>query len=106
MRRWLYLGALCLGAACSDPPADAPDGGGADVPLTDVVAADLGSIDAGTPDVVSTDAGTPDAGSTDLGPTDAGTPDAGLLAACLERPDELPRPPTDRLPCDLLPPSF
>ncbi len=39
-------------------------------------------------------------------PPDA--PDAGVtqVAPCLERPDELPRPPTGALPCDLVPPGF
>jgi len=36
-----------------------------------------------------------------------GTPlDGGPLTACLDRPDELPRPPTNELPCELLPPGF
>jgi hypothetical protein len=40
---------------------------------------------------------TPDAGE---------TPDGGAAAACLDRPTDLPRPPTDGLPCELLPPGF
>jgi hypothetical protein len=39
----------------------------------------------------------------DAGPADGG---AEPLAACVERPTELPRPPTDRLPCELIPPSL
>lgn len=31
---------------------------------------------------------------------------AGALTACLDRPGELDRPPTGKLPCDLLPPGF
>jgi len=31
---------------------------------------------------------------------------SGALSACMERPDQLPRPPTDRLPCDLIPPGL
>lgn len=41
---------------------------------------------------------------------DAATTDDGgvpsVLAACVERPDELSRPPTDRLPCELIPPNL
>lgn len=29
-----------------------------------------------------------------------------LLAPCLDRPDELPRPPLSTLPCELIPPGF
>lgn len=36
-----------------------------------------------------------------------GTPDgAAGLAACLEVPTVLPRPPQDRLPCELIPPGL
>lgn len=31
---------------------------------------------------------------------------SGALAACLDRPTELPRPPSAQLPCELLPPGF
>jgi hypothetical protein len=30
----------------------------------------------------------------------------GTLAPCLDRPDDLPRPPMNELPCELLPPGF
>lgn len=46
------------------------------------------------------------------GPADmATTPAADLatataLAPCLDRPDVLPRPPENVLPCELIPPSF
>jgi hypothetical protein len=30
----------------------------------------------------------------------------GVLGPCLERPTDLPRPPTGQLPCELLPPGF
>lgn len=44
------------------------------------------------------------------GGTDAGdaAPDASPQAVgpCLDRPTDLPRPPTGALPCDLLPPGF
>lgn len=52
------------------------------------------SPDAATPDAAAPDAGVPD------------TPDGGPLSFCLDSPTDLPRPPTDRLPCDLLPPGF
>jgi len=38
-------------------------------------------------------------------PVDAGV-DTSPLAPCLDRPDELPRPPSTQLPCELLPPGF
>ena len=49
----------------------------------------------------------------DLWPRDSGsmTPDAGPdggggLAACLDRPTDLARPPTGQLPCELIPPGL
>jgi hypothetical protein len=38
----------------------------------------------------------------------ATTPDAAVqpLAACLDRPTDLPRPPAGQLPCELLPPGL
>lgn len=42
-------------------------------------------------------------------PGDAAPDDAGVdaaLAPCLERPTDVPRPPTGALPCELLPPGF
>ena len=40
--------------------------------------------------------------------SDAGItpPGDGGLAPCLDRPTDLDRPPSGRLPCDLLPPGF
>ena len=61
------------------------------------------------------DSGTADTGSKPDtgGPTDDGgktdvttPPDGGGLAPCLDRPGELERAPSGRLPCDLLPPGF
>ncbi|APR81747.1 Hypothetical protein A7982_07096 [Minicystis rosea] len=49
-----------------------------------------------------------DAGNeTDAGQTDAG-PDGSVIGSCdgLDRPTDLPRPPTSGLPCELLPPGF
>lgn len=40
----------------------------------------------------------------DAPPADAADP--GALAPCLDRPTDLPRPPTGQLPCELLPPGF
>jgi hypothetical protein len=45
---------------------------------------------------------TPDDAGIDAGP-DA-NPQA--LAPCLDRPTDLPRPPSGQLPCELLPPDF
>jgi hypothetical protein len=42
----------------------------------------------------------PDAGMEVAAPAD------GNLAPCLERPGELPRPPSGGLPCELIPPDF
>lgn len=44
----------------------------------------------------------------DSGAAEAPRPDgaASPLAACVDRPGELPRPPTTELPCELLPPGF
>jgi hypothetical protein len=33
-------------------------------------------------------------------------PGDGTLKACLDRPTDLPRPPIDRLPCELIPPGL
>ena len=40
------------------------------------------------------------------GHDDAGGEGTDTLAPCLDRPDELPRPPAGRLPCELFPPGF
>jgi hypothetical protein len=37
---------------------------------------------------------------------DAGVDASSAKKACLDRPDELPRPPTGSLPCELLPPGL
>lgn len=37
---------------------------------------------------------------------DSNAPPSNSLRACLERPDELPRPPTGKLPCELVPPGL
>ena len=52
-------------------------------------------------------AGPKDAGGDDAPVVDA-TPDAAptALAPCLDRPTDLPRPPTGALPCELLPPGL
>lgn len=57
-----------------------------------------GDNQAGARDAQSEDAAPP----IDALPTDA----APSLAPCLDRPTDLPRPPTGALPCDLLPPGF
>lgn len=45
------------------------------------------------------------AGSSGTGTGGAAGGVGGLLP-CLDRPDDLPRPPTNGLPCDLVPPSL
>lgn len=54
-------------------------------------------------DAAVTDAGVSDAEVAGDASLDGAT---NLLKACLERPTDLPRPPTTTLPCDLLPPTF
>lgn len=39
-------------------------------------------------------------------PPDAVAPEGGRLTSCVDRPTDLPRPPTGRLPCELLPPGL
>ena len=48
------------------------------------------------------DGGDPAPGTAGNGGSAGGAP----LAPCLERPTDLPRPPTRGLPCELLPPNF
>lgn len=76
--------------------------------------ADYGRRDAGRPDgpaatadgpVLPPDGGAPLDGPRPDGPAADG-PMPGALAACLESPTELPRPPSGSLPCELIPPSF
>jgi hypothetical protein len=55
---------------------------------------------------VSCDDGSTSATTADAGAGDGGAPPDGGLAACLDRPDDLPRPPSRQLPCELLPPGF
>jgi len=38
--------------------------------------------------------------------SDSSAPPSNALSACLERPDQLPRPPTGKLPCELIPPGL
>lgn len=78
MRRLFFSLAICLLAACGDDASSSPD------------------------------AAVPDARMSDAAPPDAQPPDAapGPVSSCLDAPTDLPRPPTDRLPCDLLPPGL
>ena len=36
----------------------------------------------------------------------SGSNPSSALGACLERPNELPRPPSGKLPCELIPPGL
>jgi hypothetical protein len=90
MRRVVLIVACLLSAgaivgSCADgdepAPANPTTGGGA----------------AGSP--TTTGGGSPPGGS-------AGAGGSGELVPCLDRPDQLERPPTNELPCDLLPPGF
>jgi hypothetical protein len=67
--------------------------------------------DKGTPSTPDA-AATMDGGAADRtidAALDANTSEGGTssgLTACLERPDELPRPPLGQLPCELIPPGL
>ncbi|HVK75185.1 MAG TPA: hypothetical protein VM734_17770 [Kofleriaceae bacterium] len=39
-------------------------------------------------------------------PTDAGVDGSPAIGPCLDRPTDLPRPPSGQLPCELYPPGF
>lgn len=36
----------------------------------------------------------------------SGTKPSGTLSACLDQPEQLPRPPAGSLPCELIPPGL
>lgn len=83
MRRWMFLPLvmlMCCGESDKADPSDA-----ATQPPTPV-----------------SDGGIEDAPA----PVDGATADGGALTACVERPTDLPRPPTGRLPCELIPPGL
>jgi hypothetical protein len=42
----------------------------------------------------------------DTNPGSGGAGGVGPLKACVDRPGELPRPPADGLPCELIPPGL
>jgi hypothetical protein len=89
----LLLGLSIAGCADDDPdPKPVSDGS---APLGDASLQTDGGRDGGM------DASTPDA--TTPG-NDSSTP--SVLASCVERPTDLPRPPAGRLTCDLLPPGL
>lgn len=55
-----------------------------------------------------TDASVPPSSPVEAGtiPVDGATPpDGGRLTSCVDRPTDIPRPPTGRLPCELIPPG-
>lgn len=76
MRRLLLLAAVCFVCTCGEEEPSVLMEGG------------IATADAGSPD----------------GPVDAAQ--ATTVSSCLDRPDELPRPPTEGLPCDLIPPGL
>lgn len=94
--RWWPLFLVALVAACEDDKM--PPGGGTPTQDSGTTA------DTATP--------TPDTGGTptdDGGTVDTTTPptgDGGVAPCNLDLPTELDRPPSGRLPCDLLPPGF
>jgi len=47
-----------------------------------------------------------DAGAKEADLSAAARPDGAMLAACLDRPAELARPPAGKLPCELIPPGL
>jgi len=96
---------LMVGCGTPNPPNDAQ----ADSTQTDVVVTDIRASET-SPEASLLESGTE--ASVDAGMMDVSTdvfPDqneAGLPTSCLDRPEELPRVPIDRLPCELIPPSF
>lgn len=82
MRRWMFL-TLVLLMCCGDDAHEADPS------------------DSGTPPTPVADGGS-DAQS----PPDGATPDGGAVTSCVDRPTDLPRPPTGRLPCELVPPGL
>lgn len=103
--RGLALALALVASACSDDHDDkglpvVPDGG--ELPPPD------GDVDASVP---SLDGSIGADGS--VGPDGSVAPDASAdasvrpaLTSCLDRPDELSRPPAAELPCELLPPGL
>jgi hypothetical protein len=101
MRRIVLIGAaigLAIAASCGgDDNAGSPTAtGGGGAPTSG----------GGAPSTTSAGGG----GTAGIGGSMAGSggsaTDGGALRPCLDRPDQLDRPPTDQLPCDLIPPSF
>jgi hypothetical protein len=76
-RLGLVLAVALVGSACSDDDKSTSNGG-------QPPALDSNVVDAGTPDGAA----------------------PAPLAACVDRPGDLPRPPGTELPCELLPPGF
>ncbi len=76
MRRLLLLAVVCFACTCGEEEPSVLVEGG----------------------VARADAGSPD-GAVD-------TAQATTVSSCLDTPDELPRPPTEGLPCDLIPPGL
>ena len=70
----------------------------------------VGGACGGKANNVSTDGGPGgnggNVGSAGAGGSTGGGGATGGLAACLDRPGELARPPSGRLPCDLIPPGL
>lgn len=81
--RSLLLACACFVSSCGDD-ADEPQPQPSDA-----------TVDTGVP---STDSDVPDSS-----PGDAAD---GGLSHCLERPTDLPSPPTGALPCELIPPGL
>jgi hypothetical protein len=61
-------------------------------------------------DGAAADGGTPPtldgALTSDGAQPDVLVPDGARLSSCVERPTDIPRPPTGRLPCELIPPGL
>lgn len=102
LRAALRLAFALTLAACGDDDdgnGDTPDGGG------DASVADAAANDAGTTLDAARDAQVSDLDAA-RDATANGDANAPVLANCLDRPNELPRPPAGGLPCELLPPGF
>jgi len=96
-RAWLLLVVASSIFACADDDAETPNDQPDSGPSS--------GLDAGSDaSDVTGNRGDAQADASVAPPTDAAQ--APTLQSCIERPNELPRPPTGELPCELLPPGF
>ena len=115
----LLLALVLVAASCGDGAQQTNDagpggtgGGAGGASGRGGMGGGAGAAGSGGAGAAGADGGAPDApmemdGGPDGGVPADGGPDGGArLSSCLDTPDELSRPPTDRLPCDLIPPGL